>query len=105
MKQTGDKVLINGHEYELGEKIGGGLEGSVFVSKDRPEFVIKLINTAKMGACAKRELREHLMWLKNTIGANTELKNKLAIPKALVDGDDIGYIMYRAVEHDSLKTY
>lgn len=105
MKRTGDKVLINGHEYELGEKIGGGLEGSVFVSKDKPEFVIKLINTTKMGTRAKQELREHLMWLKNTIGSNAELKNKLAIPKALVEGDDIGYIMYRAVEYDSLKTY
>ena len=105
MKRTGDKVLINGHEYELGEKIGGGLEGSVFVSKDRPEYVIKLINTTKMGDRAKQELREHLMWLKNTIGANAELKNKLAIPKALVEGDDVGYIMYRATEHDGLKTY
>ncbi|MCH5165491.1 MAG: serine/threonine protein kinase [Clostridiales bacterium] len=105
MKRTGDKVIINGHEYELGEKLGGGMEGSVFVSKDRPEFVIKLINTAHMGNRAKLELREHLMWLKNTIGANNDLKNKLAVPKALVEGDDIGYIMYRATEHDSLKSY
>lgn len=105
MKNTGDKVLINSHEYELGEKIGGGLEGSVFVSKDRPEFVVKLINTSSMGNRAKQELREHLLWLKNTIGSNAELKNKLAIPKALVEGDDIGYIMYRANSHDSLKKY
>lgn len=105
MKKTGDNVLINGHEYELGEKIGGGLEGSVFVCKAKPEFVIKLIKTSQMGSGAKRELREHLLWLKNTIGANSDLKNKLAIPKALVEGDDIGYIMYRASEHDSLKNY
>ena len=105
MKKTGDKVLINGHDYELGEKIGGGLEGSVFVCKAKPEFVIKLINTSMMGSRAKQELREHLLWLKNTIGANADLKNKLAIPKALVEGDDIGYIMYRASEHDSLKKY
>ncbi|MBD5086430.1 MAG: hypothetical protein HDT32_03620 [Clostridiales bacterium] len=105
MKNTGDKVLINGHEYELSEKIGGGLEGSVFAVNNMPNFVVKLINTAKLGSSAKRELREHLQWLKNAVGANEVLKGKMAYPMALLEGDDVGYIMYRANNCDSLKKY
>lgn len=48
MITRGEKVLINGKEYVLGERLGGGLEGSIFNVEGLPNYVIKIINTDKM---------------------------------------------------------
>ena len=105
MKTTGDQVMINGHPYTLGEKLGGGVEGAVFVCQERPEFVIKLIYPRALTSAETKKLKEHILWLKNTIGINNELRNKLAIPKGILDDDDIGYIMFRTQGYDCLSNY
>ncbi len=105
MKTVGDKVLISGHEYTLGKKLGGGVEGAVYVCVEKPDFVIKLINSGKSNLIQRNEMREHLNWLKNTIGANQILRNKLAIPKGLLQGDDVGYIMHYISDYVSLSKY
>ena len=48
MLKSGDKVLINGKEYTLGAKLGGGLEGNIFDVEELPTHVIKIINEDKL---------------------------------------------------------
>jgi serine/threonine protein kinase len=104
MRKSGDVVKINGKEYILGNRIGGGLEGTVFEIDGLPNYVIKLINSSKLSPKEIEETRKRLLWLKESVGSNDELKQKLAVPKGLLD-DDLGYVMLKASEHKSLKTY
>ena len=46
MINEGDKILINGKEYTLGPKLGGGLEGNIFTVNEAPGHVVKIINDA-----------------------------------------------------------
>ena len=104
MITTGEKVLINGKEYMLGERLGGGLEGSIFNVEGLPNYVIKIINTDKMTQTQKNEIFEHLKWLKDLGARNQDIRQCMTVPKALLD-DYLGYIMKKASEHESLKKY
>lgn len=104
MITRGEKVLINGKEYVLGERLGGGLEGSIFNVEGLPNYVIKIINTDKMTQTQKNEIFEHLKWLKDLGARNKDIRQCMTVPKALLD-DYLGYIMIKASEHESLKKY
>jgi serine/threonine protein kinase len=104
MKGTGEKVKINGKPYTLSEKIGAGLEGSVFKIEESENYVIKLINSDSFSPKAIKDSREHLLWLKTTIDERPEIKRKMAYPKALLD-DELGYIMLKANDSESLEDF
>lgn len=104
MLNEGEKVLINGKEYTLGSKLGGGLEGNIFTVVEAPGHVIKIINDRNMTRMQRNEVYEHLKWLKELGSRNKEIKQCLTIPKALLD-DYLGYVMLNASEHDNLKKY
>ena len=85
MITRGEKVLINGKEYVLGERLGGGLEGSIFNVEGLPNYVIKIINTDKMTQTQKNEIFEHLKWLKDLGARNKDIRQCMTVPKALLD--------------------
>ena len=43
MLAEGNKISINGKEYTLGARLGGGKEGSIFDVVGLPKYVIKVI--------------------------------------------------------------
>ena len=104
MIKEGDKVLINRKEYTLGARIDGGLEGSIFNVEKSLNYVIKIISDSKMSRYQRNETYKHLKWLCNLGNRNTEIRQILALPKALLD-DRLGYIMSKAGEHDKLEKY
>ena len=104
MINEGDKILINGKEYTLGTRLGGGLEGNIFNVEGLPNYVIKIINDDKMSQAQKNEIYEHLKWLKDLGSRNKEIRQCMTVPKALLD-DYLGYIMIKASEHVGLKKY
>jgi hypothetical protein len=56
MVTEGTKVTINGKEYTLGSRLGGGLEGNIFNVEGLPNFVIKIINDDKMTRDQRNEV-------------------------------------------------
>ena len=104
MVTEGTKVTINGKEYTLGSRLGGGLEGNIFNVEGLPNFVIKIINDDKMTRDQRNEVYNHLKWLKDLGSRNKEIRQCLAVPKGLLD-DYLGYVMVKAGEHDNLKKY
>lgn len=106
MLNSGDKVLINGKEYTLGKRLGGGLEGNVFdvEGKQFSSYAIKIINDDKFSNVQKNDTYKHLKWLYDLGSRNEEIRQVLTLPKALLD-DHLGYIMRKADEHTSLKDY
>ena len=104
MVNEGNKVLINGKEYTLGTRLGGGLEGSIFNVEGLPNHVIKIINDTKMSKLQRNETYNHLKWLYNLGSRNKDIRQVLTVPKALLD-DQLGYIMLKASEHDNLEKY
>lgn len=104
MINTGERVRINGKEYVLGERIGGGLEGSIYNVEGLPNYVIKIINDEKLTPNQRNGICEHLKWLKNLGSRNKNIQQCMTVPKALLD-DYLGYIMVKASEHNSLKKY
>lgn len=104
MISEGDKILINGKEYTLGSKLGGGLEGNIFTVDEAPGHVVKIINDHNMSRIQRNEIYKHLKWLKDLGSRNKEIKQCMTVPKALLD-DYLGYIMLYASEHDNLKKY
>lgn len=104
MVKEGDKVLINGKEYTLGTRLGGGLEGSIFNVEGFPKHVIKVINDDRMTKIQRDDTYKHLKWLYNLGSRNKSISQVLTVPKALLD-DQLGYIMLKANEHDNLKKF
>lgn len=104
MVKQGDKVLIKGKEYTLGTRIGGGLEGSIFNVEGFPKHVIKVINDDKLTRIQRDDKYKHLKWLYNLGLSNKSISQLFTVPKALLD-DQLGYIMLKASEHDSLKKF
>ena len=104
MITSGKKVLINRKEYVLGERLGGGQEGSIYDVIGFPKYVIKIINDEKMTQSQRSEIRKHLEWLKELGARDINIRQCMTIPKALLD-DHLGYIMLKAFEHTSLKKY
>jgi len=104
MVKEGDKVLINGKEYTLGARLGGGLEGSIFNVEGFPKHVIKVINDDRMSKIQRDDTYNHLRWLYNLGSRNKAISQVLTVPKALLD-DQLGYIMLKASEHDNLKKF
>ena len=111
MVKENDTVLIKGKEYTLGARIGGGSEGSIFDVKDgldsdkkKRNFVIKIINDKNITKRQKEDVFKHLKWLCDIGSQYSEIREISAIPKALLD-NHLGYIMFKADEHESLKKY
>ena len=104
MVKEGDKVLINGKEYTLGTRLGGGLEGSIFNVEGFPKHVIKVINDDRMTKIQRDDTYKHLKWLYNLGSRNKSISQVLTVPKALLD-EQLGYIMLKASEHDNLKKF
>ena len=103
MKHSGDTVQIDGRNFTLGRRLGGGSEGAVF-DIDRDGFIAKLINTRNMSPADIEKVKKRLVWLRDDVGVGMKLKNNLAIPKAVLD-EDLGYVMKKAVNYRSLNTY
>lgn len=106
MLVEGNKILINGKEYTLGAKLGGGKEGSVFDLVEKKGAVVKIINDSTMSKIQRNELYAHLKWLYN-LGRQAdkkELRQYMALPLGLLD-DELGYAMLKAGEHDPLNKY
>lgn len=106
MLAEGNKILINGKEYTLGAKLGGGKEGSVFDLVEKKGAVVKIINDSTMSKIQRNELYAHLKWLYN-LGRQAdkkELRQYMALPLGLLD-DELGYAMLKAGEHDPLNKY
>lgn len=104
MVKEGEKVLINGKEYTLGTRLGGGLEGSIFNVEGLPKYVIKVINDDRMTKNQRDDTYKHLKWLYNLGSRNETIRQILTVPKALLD-NQLGYIMLKASDHDSLKKF
>ncbi len=104
MAREGEKVFINGYEYTLGERIGGGLEGSIFNIVERPSYVIKILNEKGMDSLQKKEVYNHLRWLKELGKRNENLNSYMTLPIEVLD-DNLGYVMLNAYEHDKLMSY
>ena len=106
MLAEGNKISINGKEYTLGARLGGGQEGSIFDVVELPKYVIKVINDNGMSKQQRNELYAHLKWLYE-LGKREDkkdIKQYMTVPKGLLD-DELGYIMVKAGEHDSLSKY
>ncbi len=106
MLVEGSKISINGKEYTLGAKLGGGKEGSVFDIVEKNGAVVKIINDVNMSKTQRNEMYSHLQWLYN-LGRrsdNKELRQYMALPLGLLD-DELGYAMLKAGDHDSLSRY
>ena len=106
MLAEGNKISINGKEYTLGARLGGGKEGSVFEIVEKNGAVVKIINDSNMSKMQRNEMYSHLKWLYN-LGRQTdkkELRQYMALPLGLLD-DELGYAMLKAGEHDSLSRY
>lgn len=106
MLNEGDKIKINGHEYTLGKRIGGGKEGSVFELAEKEDVVVKIINDSSMTEGQRKELFEHLVWLANLRKdpSKRELKRICALPRVILD-DHLGYAMKKATTHAPLSKY
>ena len=63
MLTEGTKISINGKEYTLGARLGGGKEGSIFDVVELPKYVIKVINDNGMSKQQRNELYALLKWL------------------------------------------
>ena len=74
MLVEGNKILINGKEYTLGAKLGGGKEGSVFDLVEKKGAVVKIINDSTMSKIQRNELYAHLKWLYN-LGRQADKRN------------------------------
>lgn len=106
MLAEGNKIKINGKEYTLGAKLGGGKEGNVFEIVEKNGAVVKVINDTNMSKTQRNEMYSHLKWLYN-LGRQTdkkELRQYMALPLGLLD-DELGYAMLKAGEHDPLSKY
>ena len=106
MLTEGTKISINGKEYTLGARLGGGKEGSIFDVVELPKYVIKVINDNGMSKQQRNELYAHLKWLYE-LGKREDkkdIKQYMTVPKGLLD-DELGYIMVKAGDHDSLYEY
>ena len=106
MLAEGNKISINGKEYTLGARLGGGKEGSIFDVVELPKYVIKVINDTGMSKQQRNELYAHLKWLYE-LGKREDkkdIKQYMTVPKGLLD-DELGYVMVKAGEHDSLSKY
>ena len=106
MLTEGTKISINGKEYTLGARLGGGKEGSIFDVVELPKYVIKVINDNGMSKQQRNELYAHLKWLYE-FGKREDkkdIKQYMTVPKGLLD-DELGYVMVKAGEHDSLSKY
>lgn len=106
MLAEGNKISINGKEYTLGARLGGGKEGSIFDVVELPKYVIKVINDNGMSKQQRNELYAHLKWLYE-LGKREDkkdIKQYMTVPKGLLD-DKLGYVMVKAGEHDSLSKY
>lgn len=91
MLAEGNKIKINGKEYTLGAKLGGGKEGSVFEIVEKNGAVVKVINDTNMSKTQRNEMYSHLKWLYN-LGRQTdkkELRQYMALPLGLLD-DELG---------------
>ena len=104
MKHSGDTVQIDGRNFTLGRRLGGGSEGAVFDIDDHSGVITKLINTRNMSPADIEEVKKRLVWLRDDVGVGMKLKQNLAIPKAVLD-EDLGYVMKKAVNYRSLNTY
>ena len=106
MLTEGNKISINGKEYTLGARLGGGKEGSIFDVVELPKYVIKVINDNGMSKQQRNELYAHLKWLYE-LGKREDkkdIKQYMTVPKGLLN-DELGYVMVKAGEHDSLSKY
>lgn len=111
MLKEGDRITLNGHGYTLGEKIGGGLEGTVFnlassedTEVDCSKFAVKIINSADLGKEQYRTVYNRIRCLKHLGDTNKELRKRMSLPREIV-GNDLGYVMKKMVGGESLKKY
>ena len=112
MKKTGDYVRINGHNYYLGDRLGGGLEGNVFkiafvegLTRDFSDHVIKIVDDSKMNPFEREKVLKHLKRLKSyRDDKDCNLRKHVILPSYLLD-DELGYIMKYASRHESLAKY
>lgn len=112
MKKTGDFVRINGHNYYLGDRLGGGLEGNVFkiasvegLTRDFSDHVIKIVDDSKMNPFEREKALKHLKRLKSfRDDKECNLRSHVILPAYLLD-DELGYIMKFANQHESLNKY
>lgn len=109
MKKEGDTIRTSKGEYVLGKKIGGGMEGTVFdiasPSNVAGEFAVKIINTSGFDEPRKTMIRKRLAVLQKLGERNDKLRGHMALPRALLIGDDVGYIMKKANDYESLASY
>ena len=111
MLKEGDRITLNGHGYRLGEKIGGGLEGTVFnlassedTQIDCSKFVVKIINSANLSKDQYHTVYNRIRNLKHLGDTNKELRKRMSLPREIV-GNDLGYVMKKMTGGESLKKY
>lgn len=102
MKTTGDKISINGKSYILGDRIGGGGEGSVFkLQLGSANAAIKIVNTSKKSESEIAKIRQRIKQLIDIRSKSREkaqstdmvaLSHFMSLPQYLLD-DEVGYAM------------
>lgn len=105
-------ITVNGKRYDLIGNIGGGLEGSVYTFKMLTKsgksvtMCAKIINCANKSDIEKKEIFDHLQWLKKLCSktGNQAVRRHMAAPLALID-DELGYVMNFASSHEKLAKY
>lgn len=109
MKKPGDPIQINGHQYTLGERIGGGTEGNVFRLVEKPGALAKLIDVNRKTERQIADERKHLQKLVDICQSITNTKELsvrtfAALPQALLD-NELGYVMKEAANREPISAY
>lgn len=111
MMKKGDEIILNGHRYILGDKIGGGQEGTVFnlassedTNIDCSKFAVKIINSSNLSKEQCRTIHRRMRDLKRLGDTNKELRKRMSLPRELIS-NGLGYVMKKMAGGDSLKKY
>lgn len=102
MKTTGDKISINGKSFTLGERVGGGGEGSVFkLELPKGTAAVKIVNTSKKSDEDITKIKQRIKQLIDIRSKSREkaqntdlvpLSTFMSLPQYELE-DDVGYVM------------
>lgn len=111
MMKEGEEIILNGHRYILGDKIGGGMEGTVFnlassedTDLDCSKFAVKIINSSNLSKEQCQTVHRRMRNLKHLGDTNKELRKRMSLPRELIS-NGLGYVMKKMAGGDSLKKY
>ncbi len=95
----------------MGQQLGEGGEGHVFVLEEVPKLAVKLIDESRKSPEELRKIRRQIQALldvrnkdEKSEGDPMPLRKFLTLPRCLID-DGLGYVMVNAVGFESLSNF